>query len=80
VSNDHATPPKPSKLLKSIPLADAPFVRICGPSRGQCKCACPDSCEHDFSGHEEHEDGLGASAVCAHCGMSAMTHDLWTLP
>lgn len=33
-------------------------------------------CEHRFSGWEDDEDGLGGSAACVVCGLSALDHDL----
>lgn len=39
-------------------------------------CAPKDTCEHDFKGWREFDDGLGGETVCAKCGMGAMA---WTL-
>ena len=65
----------------------------CGPSTKTCKCNCPDGdCEHDFlNGPVKYWDENGnevptqngavtGSTVCKHCGMDAMSHDLWVLP
>lgn len=34
------------------------------------------TCEHDFQGWREFEDGLGGERVCTKCGMGAMAHTL----
>jgi len=55
-------------------------VFACGPSKGPCKCECPDGpCDHVFDGPEETGDNY-SSATCSKCGMSAITHSLWTGP
>mgnify|MGYP000875059448 FL=1 len=46
-----------------------------------CYCACPDGpCEHEFSGWQEFDDGLGGEQVCKLCGMGAMAHTLRYAP
>lgn len=34
------------------------------------------TCQHDFVGWREFEDGRGGERVCKHCGMGAMEHTL----
>lgn len=34
------------------------------------------SCEHDWSGWHNFEDGSGGEAVCAKCGLGAM-YNIW---
>lgn len=44
-----------------------------------CYCACADGgpCEHKWDGEGwESADGLGWSATCSRCGMTAMSHDM----
>ena len=58
-------------------------VFICGPSTKTCKCNCPESCEHDFTGEwvtgKEGNCEWG-SATCSKCGMTSMAHDMWVGP
>jgi hypothetical protein len=35
-----------------------------------------DTCQHDFQGWREFEDGNGGEKVCTKCGMGAMAHTL----
>lgn len=36
------------------------------------------SCDHDFQGWREHDDGRGGEQVCSKCGMGAMAWSLRT--
>jgi len=38
----------------------------------------PDTCDHDFKGWREFEDGRGGEQVCTKCGMGAMEYSLRT--
>ena len=53
----------------------------CGPSQGPCVCECLTGgpCGHIFDGPEEVGENYN-SATCSKCGMSAITHALWTAP
>lgn len=64
-------------------------IFICGPQTAQCKCNCPNGCEHQWDGETVQLMGTGRSgkeyvagesASCSRCGMVAMEHDLWVLP
>lgn len=59
-------------------MSDEPVITMfaCyGSSSAECKCRCPESCEHTWDGpfapmlH-------GGSATCSRCGMLAITHDM----
>ena len=39
-----------------------------------------DTCQHEFEGWREFEDGNGGEAVCKHCGLGAMAFTLRTGP
>lgn len=43
--------------------------------------SCPtDGKPHEFTKWQDHADGLGGSAVCGKCGLSAMDYDLLRMP
>ena len=56
-------------------------IFMCGPQSRSCKCNCPKSCEHDFTGPVvEFDEGRGGTVTCKKCGMWAINHDIWVLP
>ena len=55
-------------------------AHVCGPSTGKCKCNCPESCDHVWSGPAIEWGEGGYTATCIRCGMPAISHDLWVLP
>lgn len=38
----------------------------------------PDTCDHNFTGWREFDDGLGGERVCSKCDMGAMAYSLRT--
>lgn len=64
---------------------DKPSAQIhyCGPQTAKCKCRCTEGegCDHVWDGPwEEDPDGLGGTATCSRCKMTAMEHSLWVFP
>ena len=59
-------------------------VVLCGSSSLSCVCRCPASCDYVWGGEELIYDArgrvVGATTVCARCGISAADHDLRVLP
>jgi len=58
---------------------DQATLHVCGPSTTECKCNCPDSCEHVWDGPGV-EEGLMNSVTCSRCGMTAFAHSMWVNP
>ena len=57
-------------------------IIVCqGPNSEKCKCRCPKSCEHEWTGEwvKEVESGGATieSTTCSRCGMRAIDHALW---
>lgn len=44
------------------------------------QCGDEQSCDHDFKGWREFDDGLGGETVCAKCGIGAMQWSMRFLP
>lgn len=42
----------------------------------QCGCGQHKTCDHDWGGWREFDDGGGGEQVCKKCGLGAMAHTL----
>lgn len=61
-------------------LPDGETCDICGAKRTipQIFLHVTPTCEHDFQGWREFDDGRGGETVCTKCGMGAMAWSLRT--
>lgn len=65
-----------------VQVKPALMTFVCGPSEPpKCICKCPDGpCEHVWDGPVVEPDELSSTVTCSRCGITAMNHDLWTMP